>query len=262
MYRLTHTEGITVVADSAAYLATNKLNLTEFPFHACVMSFYKIMGFPNLGALVLRNDFARKLVKRTYTDASAELVFADSEEFRPSAELFEDDFLTSEMAHGVIIGLESFNALGIEKIHNHVWRLTRKLYQGIDRLTHSTGNKSAEIYGNHHLNDSELQGGIVAFNMKKMRGEFVGYAEVVRRASQDQFHLRGGCHCNPGACFTAMKLTEDKVKAYFDNKTTCGDYNDIIDGVPLGSVRASLGWATTDEDVDQFLNWLEDVFIV
>jgi molybdenum cofactor sulfurtransferase len=251
MRRLTHTEDITVVADAAAYLGSNRLNLTDTPFHAVVLSFYKVFGFPNFGALVIRKDFASKLVKNTFTEHS-----------KSGEDFLEDDRAPMPMVHAVLIGLHSFEALGIDNINRHVWQLTRQLYEGIDKLRHSSGVKLAEIYGNHAMNDADRQGGIVAFNVKGPNGDYIGYADVVKRASQSRFHLRGGCHCNPGACFLAMKLGEAQVKVYFDKKTTCGDSNDIIDGVPLGSVRASLGWASTMEDVNKFVNWLSDVFIL
>jgi molybdenum cofactor sulfurtransferase len=210
---------------------------------------------------VLRRDFASKLVKHTYTENSVNLSL-DIETFGDVTNFLEDDPPSRENAIAILEGLSAFEAIGVRNVQAHVWRLTRKLYEGIDHLTHSSGAKAAEIYGNHHLNNSDVQGGIVAFNVKNMKGGYVGYAEVVRRASQDQFHLRGGCHCNPGACFSAMRLSEEKVQMYFENKTTCGDNNDIVDGVPLGSVRASLGWATIDADIDSFMNWLDEVFIV
>jgi molybdenum cofactor sulfurtransferase len=251
MRRITDSPRITVLADAAAYLPTNRLNLTDTPFHACALSFYKIFGFPNFGALVIRKDFERRLVKRTFTDLTSS-----------DRRLLEDQPIPIESIKAVIIGFESIKAIGIDRISRYVWRLTRRLYLGIAALKHSTDQIAAEIYGNHELNDSGLQGGVVAFNLKNLRGLYIGYAEVVKRASQAQFHLRGGCHCNPGACFESMKLSEDVVQVYFDNKTTCGDNNDIVHGVPLGSVRASIGWATTEEDIDNFHKWLIDVFIL
>ena len=264
MKRLTHTKGIEVIADSAAYLPTNRLNLTETPFQACVLSFYKIIGFPNFGALVIRNDFAKKLVKKTFTSNSVEVGFATSGTFKLHQHMpfkIEDDAVSIEMARAALIGLRALEKIGIDNVNKHVWSLTQKLYNGINALRHPNGDKASEIYGNHQLNDSDLQGGIVAFNMKKSASEYIGYAKVVSKAKKANIHLRGGCHCNPGACFDAVKLTEDKVEQYYDRKTTCGDNNDIVDGIPLGSVRASLGWATTDADVAHLLSWLENEFV-
>lgn len=264
MYRLTHTDGITVIGDSSAFLPSNKLNLTEYPFNAVVLSFYKIFGFPNYGACILRRDFAEKLVKKTYLEGSIEIALASNpNKYVLKKELpnkLEDDFPSPEMVVGASYGIESTCIIGIENIEKHVWRLTQRLYNGLKSSKHSNNLNVVEIYGNHKLNNSDLQGGIVAFNVLDSNGKYIGYAHVIKDASKAKFHLRGGCHCNPGACFESMGISEDRVKAYYDRKTTCGDNNDVIDGIPLGSVRASLGWATTEEDVDAFIKWISNQY--
>ena len=62
-----------------------------------------------------------------------------------------------------------------------------------------------------------------------------------------------GCQCNPGVCFEPMKISEAKVRKYHDNKETCGDKNDVADGIPLGSIRAS-----TEQDADSFVQWIQN----
>ena len=253
-----------ILGDAAAFLPTNRLNLTEVPLDAVVLSFYKIFGYPNTGALIIRNDFAKRLVKATYTDESCEGSAVKENEFKLHEAMpfrFEDAAVPFQMNLAVRYGLRLLQDIGMDNVQSHVWNLTRALYKGLKGLTHSTGHPAAEIYGNHESGNSEIQGGIVAFNLKRANGSYVGYSEVVKEASEAMFHLRGGCHCNPGACFASMRITEDKVKAYYAQKTTCGDNNDIVDGVPLGSVRASLGWASTEADVTSFLQWISDNYV-
>ena len=265
MYRLTHTPGISVIGDSSAFLPTNQLNLTEYPFDAVVLSFYKIIGFPNYGAAVLKRSFAEKFVKKSYLEGSVDLALTTTEEkYRLHKDLpykLEDDFPSPDLVRAAKYGLESIKAIGIENVNKHVWRLTQRFFNGLDSMKHSTKVKVCQIYGNHELGDNDLQGGIVAFNVKKPDDDYVGYATVIKEGSNAGFHLRGGCHCNPGACFNFMGISEEKVKAYFDQKTTCGDNNDIVEGIPLGAVRASLGWASTESDVDSFLNWISENYV-
>ena len=267
MNRLTHTDGITVIADTSAYLPTNRLNLTETPFHALVLSFYKIMGFPNYGAVVLRNDFIReKLKKKSYMNNDVRVSFINSDifELKETDQLyteFEDDEPSYEMCSAALIGLKHLMALGLDNIQNYVFDMTRKLYEALVNMKHSNDSPAIEIYGNHKLNDKELQGGIVSFNVKKANGQYIGYSQVVKDATKHNIHLRGGCHCNPGSCFSSMNIPEDVAMNYFNNKTTCGDNNDIIDGIPLGAVRASLGWATTDDDISTFVKFLVDNYV-
>ena len=258
MYEISHINGsFALIADAAAYLPTNKLNLTEYPFHAVDMSFYKIFGFPNYGALVVRNDFAEHLMKTYYTSNSAEFAQSGNNVAKildfPAG--LEDDVVTPENAYALSLGISFLEKIGMDNINAHVTKLTKKLYNGLAEM-------GAVIYGNHHLGDDSLQGGIVAFNLVRSDGSFFGYASVVEDLSNGGFHLRGGCHCNPGACFNATGLKEFEVKSYFDKKTTCGDKYDVVNGVPLGAVRASLGWASTEKDVDDFLEYVRSNYIL
>jgi molybdenum cofactor sulfurtransferase len=223
-----------VLADVAAFVPTNPLNLSETPVDAAVLSFYKMFGYPNTGALVIRREFAERL---------------------PPVEP-----APLQMNLAVHYGLAFLNGLGMANIQSHVWNMTVRLYKRLIRLKHSSGLPLCEVYGNHVAGKMELQGGVVAFNIIRNNGSFFGYSNVVKEASEANFHLRGGCHCNPGACFKAVEITEDRVKKYFDAKTTCGDSLDVIDGVPLGSVRASFGWATTEKEIDAFADWVRDNF--
>lgn len=270
MHRLTHTLGMNVIADTSAYLPTNRLNLTETPFSALVLSFYKIIGFPNYGACILRNDFIDKhFQKKSYMSNDADVSFLDSTihrlKYREGSDYsseFEDDEPNYEMCYAALIGLKSLMSIGLDNIEDHVHKLSQKLYQNLHQMKHSNDAPAIEIYGNHgNTNSLELQGGIVSFNIKKSNGDYIGYSQVVKDATKQNIHLRGGCHCNPGACFSSMKIPEDIAMDYFNKKTTCGDNNDIIDGIPLGAVRASLGWATVEDDINIFTKFILDNYV-
>ncbi|EAX93774.1 molybdenum cofactor sulfurase, putative [Trichomonas vaginalis G3] len=248
----------TIVADSAAFLPTNPLDLSKTDYDAVIMSFYKIFGFPNTGALVIKKSLLKMLEKKTYTSNSAKYSSPDDDYFEVYS--FEDDEPPFELTLAVKYGLESINSIGMNKIQEHVARLTDRLYKGLTSLSHGNGAEAVKVYGNHGQGITR-QGGIVAFNLKRTEDDYFGYYEVVKSAGEAGFHLRGGCHCNPGACFDFMKIPESRVRSYFDAKTTCGDENDVIDGIPLGAVRASLGWGSTEQDVDNFLQWITQNYV-
>ncbi|KAH0788671.1 molybdenum cofactor sulfurase [Histomonas meleagridis] len=237
-----------ILGDVAAYLPTNPLNLSETFLDASVLSFYKILGYPNTGALIISNRLKKHLHKTTFS-------------LHSSLSILEDDEVPIMLNMAVLSGLRYLKEIGMKEVQKHVSRLTNKLYKGLNSFIHSNGQKAIEIYGNHQIGDDSFQGGIVSFNVKRTDGGYHGYSKIVSEASKAGFHLRGGCQCNPGACFESMKISEDKVRSYYDKKTTCGDNNDIIDGIPLGAVRASLGWASTDSDVDSFLEWINDNYV-
>lgn len=139
----------------------------------------------------------------------------------------------------------------------------------MSRLHHSSGGPLCQIYGHEA---GERYGPIVAFNLLRPSGAFVGYAEVDRLATLQGIQLRTGCFCNQGAykrtlshfsrgflsgaCQYYLKMTAEDVKANLEAGHSCGDENDLIDGRPTGAVRASLGYMSTFEDVYRLLQFL------
>lgn len=85
-------------------------------------------------------------------------------------------------------------------IQRHVFALTEFLVEQLSGLRHKNGKPVVEIYGKHALHDWKQQGGIVAFNVLRADGHYVGYYKVQQDAARKEIHLRTGCHCNPGAC--------------------------------------------------------------
>lgn len=110
-------------------------------------------------------------------------------------------------------------------------------------------------------NDYRLQGPIVTVNFLNNKGGYIGYNEVMLNAAKEKINIRVGCFCNPGACTRANNLNDDQVEEYYNNKTSCHDSIDIINGIPLGAVRISLGAYTTLEDIEQFTHFVETYFV-
>jgi molybdenum cofactor sulfurtransferase len=158
-------------------------------------------------------------------------------------------------------GFNVINELGIQNISNHAWVLTRELYLRLNGMRHSNGRPAVRIYGNHHLNDPKKQGSIVTVNFLNISGGYVGYNEVMTAASRENINIRVGCFCNPGGCTRASALDDDQVEQYYNAKTSCHDSIDLINGVPLGAVRISLGAYSTMGDVEAFTKFVEKYFI-
>lgn len=77
------------------------------------------------------------------------------------------------------------------------------------------------------------------------------------------FHIRSGCSCNPGACFSYLGLREEEVATFFYNKDSCGDGLDVVNHgtLPLGAVRVSLGSLTTFEEVQAFIEFVKAYYV-
>lgn len=76
-------------------------------------------------------------------------------------------------------------------------------------------------------------------------------------AADAHIHFRTGCTCNPGACYESLKVPSNLIKDTVAKiaHNSCGERLDIVSGVPIGSIRVSLGYLTTFEEVDAVLTF-------
>lgn len=141
------------------------------------------------------------------------------------------------------------------------------------------------------------QGSILNFSVLRPDGSAISYSQVESDALAAGLQLRSGCMCNPGACYDALGLTAPEVQSLAGRKEGCGDGLDTLrvqrrapaapaatagtlssaaappgvgeDGngglveveVPLGSVRASLGWASRFEDCWALVDFLKTTYV-
>lgn len=254
-----------VLLDASAYLPTNRINLKKTPADFLVKSFYKIMGYPNLGALVVRNDALKYLEKRDFSGGSVVIATCGTDYalFQPrGCSKFEDGTIPFLSIVALKEGFDKLNELGIENINKHTWALTIELYTRLARLRHkSTGRPVVKIYGNHAKDNQKLQGSIVTVNFLNADGTYVGYNEVMKKSTAENINIRVGCFCNPGSCISAAGLRDDQVEHYYNKKTSCHDSIDIVEGVPLGAVRISIGAYSTIEDILKFEQFVINNFV-
>lgn len=253
-----------VLLDAAAFLGTNKLDLDKYPADFVVMSFYKIFGFPNLGALVVKNDNIEYLRKMGFSGGTVVMATCgkDFALLQPrGCSRFEDGTVPYLSIISLKEGLNKLNEIGIENISKHTWCLSRELFLRLSMIRHSNGRPVVKFYGNIMKNDPKIQGPIITVNFLNSKGGYIGYNEVMTNARKENINIRVGCFCNPGACTRANNLNDDQVEEYYNKKTSCHDSIDIIDGIPLGAVRISLGAYSTLEDIEAFAKFVENYFV-
>eukprot|EP01029_Cantina_marsupialis_P014495 TRINITY_DN3193_c0_g1_i2.p1 TRINITY_DN3193_c0_g1~~TRINITY_DN3193_c0_g1_i2.p1 ORF type:complete len:179 (+),score=48.46 TRINITY_DN3193_c0_g1_i2:179-715(+) len=153
-------------------------------------------------------------------------------------------------------GFESFEELGIEKISKHVHTLTKYLSRSIANMKHSNGAPLAEVFGKH-FSDSDHQGSIVSFTLKKADGSPIGYYDFQHDSAKKNIHIRTGCHCNPGACYGYLGIADSRVQELAKLKNSCSDEMDMVDGKPLGAIRASIGYLTSFNDIQMLIEYIE-----
>lgn len=251
--------GWDVLLDAAAFVPTNRLDLSRWHPDFVALSFYKMFGFPTgVGALIGRREALRKLHRPWFAGGTIEVasVQADRYALAPGAAAFEDGTLDYTNLPAVEIGLDFLEAAGLDVIHERVRCLSGWLLQRLGALRHGNGRPLARIYGPTGV---EARGGAIAFNLFDAEGLALDHRQVEERAAERRISLRTGCFCNPGAGELALGLTRREVETCFARSTmTYDDFRLCIDPRRSGAVRVSVGMISNLADVEAFLALAED----
>ena len=236
------------------------------------LSFYKIFGFPDLGALVVRKDSGHILQWRKFfgggTILMATLIDQAWHHSKESSihDRLEDGTLPFHniIALGSAIDVHQQLFGDMNRISEHTSFLVKRLYDGIRALQHTNGKPLAVVYnepGNHYDN-SKIQGATIAFNIMRTDGTYVSYLDVERQADERDIYVRAGGLCNAGGVATYLNIKPWELKRNWSAGHRCGIANglEVINGKPTGVVRASLGAMSTLADVDTFLYFLAEVY--
>lgn len=260
--------------DAAALVSTSALDLGD-PDRSpdfTVLSFYKIFGFPDLGALIVRKRAAPILRGRKYFGGgTVEVVSCCLDE---QWHIWKEGALHEQMEDGTlpfhdIMALDG--ALDVHRqlygsmatISRHAMALTQELRRALLSLRHGNGSAVCHMYGDaaSYFDDEARQGPVIAFNLRAGDGAWVSLAEVEKLAHIRNIYLRTGGLCNPGGVASALGLTPRDMKRNFAAGKRCGNENDLLDGRPSGMIRVSLGAMSNLHDVDAFVAFVEEFFV-
>jgi len=259
--------------DAAALVSCSPLDLScaETDPDFVVLSFYKIFGFPDLGALLVRREAEDAFNCRKYFGGgTVDMVVCIKEQWHA----LKSQFLHERLEDGTL-GIHNIIALdaaldthkqlfgSMADVAAHTAFLSRRLYQGLQSLRHANGDHVCALYSP----DPEKQtsnvgnGAVVAFNLRNSLGAWISLSEVEKLANLKQFHIRTGGVCNPGGISSALQLEPWEMKRNFSSGFRCGTENDIIAGKPTGIIRASLGAMSTIADVDTFVDFISEFYM-
>ncbi|KAF2015933.1 PLP-dependent transferase [Aaosphaeria arxii CBS 175.79] len=259
--------------DAAALVSTTPLDLStpDYSPDFTVLSLYKMFGFPDLGALIVKKSAASVFDRRRYFGGgTVEMVVCLQEQWHVSKsdtihERLEDGTLPLHsilaLDHAMTVHQELFGSL--KATSQHTAYLAAKLHEGLRSLKHGNGMELCQIYKEptSTYGNAETQGPIVAFNLRNHLGAWVSNAEVEKIAAVKDFHIRTGGLCNPGGIAKYLQLAPWEMKENFSAGQRCGNDNDIMRARPTGMIRVSLGAMSTLQDVVSFIDFLKDFFI-
>ena len=251
-----HDHGWDVLLDAAAFVPTNRLDLSGVHPDFVALSFYKMFGWPTgVGCLLARREALAKLERPWFSGGTIIAAFVQREYFQSALgpAHFEDGTVNYLNIPAVEVGLRLLDRVGVEMIHARVAELGRWLLDALGSLRHGSGEPAVMIYGPRSWG---RRGATIAFNFLHPDGRVVDERYVDRLATAHNVSVRTGCFCNPGAGEVAFTISrETLLGGEFGEGMTLEDYVRQI-GLPSGgAIRASLGLASNFADVYRFMEF-------
>ncbi len=251
-----HLQNTYTLLDAAALAMTAPMEAVfrdadRAPDFTC-LSLYKIFGFPDLGALVVRRASGHVLTLRRYFGGGTVTMVATlgEEVWHRSKGLQAPAYRLHEGLEDGTLPFHSILALGeaidahariygsMAAVSDHTARLTARLYRGLASLRHHPGGQPlCRVYHEDHsaFGDPARQGSVVAFNVLRPDGQHVPYSDVERLADAAGIYVRSGGVCNPGGIFTLLGYEPWMTERALSAGHHCGSHGiSIIHRVPTG----------------------------
>ena len=259
--------------DAAGLVSTSPLDLSDAANAPdfTVLSFYKIFGFPDLGALIVRKQAGHVFDTRQYFGGgTVEMVSALDDPWHEKKESsiharLEDGTLPIRNIMALECAMKVHKKLfgGLDQVSQHTAFLSKVLYNRLSSLEHSDGSPVCHIYKDpvSQYGDSTTQGGTVTFNLRDSHGNWRSVHEINKIAIVRNMHIRTGTLCNPGGMAASLNIDSTELRSYFAAGFRCGNENDVRGGKPIGMARASFGAMSTLEDVHKFADFIDEFFV-
>jgi selenocysteine lyase/cysteine desulfurase len=257
-----HAKGWDVLLDAAAFVSTNRLDLSRWQPDYVALSFYKMFGYPTgVGALIARWEALSKLHRPWFAGGTITVASVQADTYVPAdgAAAFEDGTIDYANIPAVHFGLQFIESIGLEQIHRRVRSLTGWLIKNLLSLQHSTGRSLIVLYGPPDL---ENRGGTVTMNFYDSSGNLIEHELIEQLAANRGISLRTGCFCNPGAGELALGLAKEELVNCFSSNEKCmtlEDFRLCLAGKGTGAVRISLGVASNFVDVFAFVDFAQSL---
>lgn len=257
-----HTKGWYVLIDAAAFVPTNRLDLSKWKPDFVPLSFYKMFGYPTgVGCLLARKEALVELARPWFAGGTISITSVQGEGWHYLLEGeagYEDGTINFLNLPAIEIGLRHINKIGIGTIHERVSCLTGWLLDQMTAIRHSNGTPLVQIFGPTNMVD---RGGTISFSLDDPEGIRLDYRKVEALANRENISLRTGCFCNPGTGEIVHNLNRDEMAQVFNRPEPMSfdyffDWARSEHGRNPSTIRISVGIATNFADIYRFMNFL------
>jgi len=257
--------GWDVLLDAAAFVPTNRLDLSVHKPEFVTLSFYKMFGYPTgIGCLLARRSVLPKLHRPWFSGGTITVASVQGDRYflADGAAAFEDGTVDFLNIPGVAMGLDHLETVGVDLIHTRCACLTRWLIRDLNSIHHSNGRPVVRIYG---PGEEGPRGGAITMNFYAHDGTVIDHHRVEEEAARHRISLRSGCFCNPGGGELALSLSKTEIIGCFNqpwvqqtSRFTPDDLRLCVDGKSTGAVRVSFGIASNFEDAWRFAQFARE----
>jgi selenocysteine lyase/cysteine desulfurase len=167
------TRGWDVLLDAAAFVPTNRLDLSLWHPDYVALSFYKMFGYPTgVGSLIARREALEKLHRPWFAGGTIEVASVQADRFymAAGAAAFEDGTLDYSNIPAVENGLDFLDSIGLEIIHTRVQCLAGWMIDNLIELRYGNGARLIRLYGPSSI---DRRGGTLALNFCTPSGEII-----------------------------------------------------------------------------------------
>jgi molybdenum cofactor sulfurtransferase len=246
--------GWDVLVDGAAFVPSNRLDLSVWRPDFVPISLYKLLGYPTgIGCLLVRERALARLRRPWFSGGTISAVSVKGDWHTPAdgEAAFEDGTVNYLALPAVESGLRFLEGVGIDAIHTRARCLTGWLLEELTALRHADGSPAVRVYGPR---TTHRRGATIAFAFVQSNGRLVDVRTVDERAARLGISLRTGCFCNPGAAEHAFGIPREGLL----RRPESSDHGDHLRALGVesgGAVRVSLGHPTTFHDVYRFMRF-------
>jgi molybdenum cofactor sulfurtransferase len=262
--------------DAASLASTTALDLTRADSSPdfVAVSFYKIFGLPDLGALVVQKRHSSLLRRRRYFGGGT----VDMVTSKPHAwhalkqgcihEVLEDGTLPFHsiiaLGHAIDVHEEIYGPEPMLAISKNTMALSQELRRSLLGLRHGNGAHVVLLYGDKETQHTHVssQGAVLALSILRADGSLVGHKEVEHRANEHNIYVRSGSLCNPGGVATYLGWDGEALRQAHDAGHSCSNPFQFVLGRPTGVVRVSLGAASVVSDIHAFVRFVQQTYVV
>ncbi|KPI41860.1 Molybdenum cofactor sulfurase [Cyphellophora attinorum] len=256
--------------DAAALASTAPVDLAKSCYrHDYIsLSFYKIFGLPDLGALLVKKGPAADilLAKRYFAGGTVDLVIPGSDPYhiRHSNvhEALEEGTIPFHnilvLGHALDVHTRIYGSM--QNITRHVRCITNSAREQMLALRHKTGAPVVRVYWS---SEPESQGPVIAFSVLDAAGHHFRASDVELSAIDAKIHLRKGGMCNPGGVAKYLDITAKQMRDFYARGIKCSDDSRAPPGFygAVGIIRVSFGAMSSTEDVEALTKWLRETFV-